>query len=152
MLFPTCFYVYLHQMDYGQREQTFAQTVKETANKFHRHIQSKMVKYTDYIPHATYWRFQFLPFKEGEIIADKGKDKAIINQKEIFVLSSIYSTDFAKGNIGMANIVATKHNKGSNTMDRLNVNRDALRGIDALAKTILELISRRRLKELPKTR
>jgi len=129
LLFPTCFYIYLHQLDYDKRREAFGHTVKGVVNMFNRHIRKKMLTYPDYKPHATYWRLQFLPHREGMFTEDNGKE-ITAKQKEPFIISTIYSTNFSEGNFGEENFVATKRDLSSLKKEHYNVNRDALLGID----------------------
>ena len=129
LLFPTCFYIYLHQADYDKRKEAFGHTVKGVVNLFHKDIRKKMTTYPDYIPHATHWRIQFLLFREGMIVEDDGNEiKA--KQKEPFIISTIYSTNFSEGYFGSENFVMTTRNRASLTKVNYNVNRDALMGIE----------------------
>ena len=129
LLFPTCFYVYLHQSDYDKRKEAFGHTVKGVVNMFYRYIRKKMQDYPDYKPHATFWRVQFLPHKEGMFVEDNGNE-IMAKQKEPFIISTIYSTNFSEGNFGSENFVATKHDQSSLKREQYNVNRDALLDVE----------------------
>jgi len=131
LLFPTCFYIYLHEVDYNKRKEAFGHTVKGIVNMFHKDIRRKMSKYPDYIPHANNWRLQFLLFKEGMFVEDSDS-RITVKQKEPFIISTIYSTNFSEGNFGSENIVGTINNRSSLRKVNYNVNRDALLGIDQM--------------------
>jgi hypothetical protein len=131
MLFPTSFCIYLHEKDYVKHEQTFSFTAKEAVNKFHRHIKTQLANYPNYVPHSTYWLFQFSKFTEGNIVGSI----SAIKVGEPITISTIFATDFANNNIGNEiNIRATMHNKRSDRMEELNINRDAFLGMEMDAK------------------
>ncbi|OJU40765.1 MAG: hypothetical protein BGN96_02670 [Bacteroidales bacterium 45-6] len=131
MLFPTSFCIYLHEKDYTKQEQTFSFTAREAVNRFHRHIRAQLTNYPNYVPHSTYWLFQFSKFSEGNILDNIPSIKV----GEPITISSIFATDFANNGIGNEmNIRATMHNKRSDRMEELNINRDAFLGMEMDAK------------------
>lgn len=129
LLYPTCFYVYLHQSDYDKRKETFGHIVKAVVERFHRYIRKKMLSYPGYKPHATFWRIRFLPYTEGMIMENSGNE-IMARQKEPVIISMLYSADLSENNYGAENFVATRRDKSSLKKDRYNINRDALLGID----------------------
>jgi len=126
LLFPTCFYIYLHQSDYEERKEGFGHAVSGIVNMFHDYIRKKMMKYPDYIPHATYWRVQFLPIKDSMFTEDKNGKEITVKQKEPFIISTIYSTNISKGNFGSENFTATRRDSDSRKVEKYNVNPRAL--------------------------
>ena len=137
LLFATSFVIYLNEQDYQEQEQMFGRTVQDAVNKFNRTIKEEMKRYSDYVPHAQFWQFQFAPFITGSLI--DGMDDALptLDRKQTAIISQIYPT-LSDGELsGPADgerIVATVHTKDSMTNIGLAINREAMRGVDMLAK------------------
>jgi hypothetical protein len=134
MLFPTSFCILLHPDDYKDRQQGFAASSKDIAEEFHDFIRDRLTKYPGYRPHATYWSFQFSPANTDDVI-NGTNHSSNVGLKEPVIISTIYSVDFSANNMHTeTNIRATKRPKNSQTMEQLNINKDALLGMNILDK------------------
>jgi len=135
LLFHTGFMIYMNEDDYKDQEQSFGFTVKEAVNTFHEIIVQKKSEYSDYRPHARYWEFQFIPFREGNIIDGLREEVSQIPRGEAYVLSVLFPTK-EQGATAAANqrAVVTVHKKDSFTMSNLAFNSEALRGVTSISR------------------
>ena len=135
MLFPTSYCIYLHENDYHRQEQAFNFTAREAVNKISRFLKEKQGSYSDYVPHSTYWLFQFSKFSEGSLLENQSNVINSVDVGEPVIISTIYATDFTNGNVlNDSNIRATIYKKDSNTLQNLNFNYAAFLGMEMDAK------------------
>ncbi|MDR0893821.1 MAG: hypothetical protein LBN06_00745 [Prevotellaceae bacterium] len=139
MLFPTSFTLYMNPNDYARREQAFAHVTQGAVQKLQRFIREKKAEYPPYIPHAKYWRFQFLQVDPEDLIAELGDDTSMITEGVVVIASDLYSRDLSAQNIGNeANVRATIKPKGSDMME-FNINLAAFAKVDMRTKNLFQV-------------
>lgn len=136
LLFDTSFYIYMNEEDYNDQEQSFGFTVKEAVNLFHEIIVKKRSQYPDYKPHASYWEFQFVPFKKGDILEAAGNDMMEIPRGKVSIISFLLPTKGkdATAATGPQKATVTVCGKDSLTPSNMALNSDALKDITILAR------------------
>lgn len=157
ILFPTSFMVFLSDSDYETRKETFASSVKQLVNKtFTRIIDNAIKRDPEYIPHSTYWQFQFLRFPENGFVKDRNQLKTKLEPKEVLILSKIYPIKDFDENASMVGkdgelVVTTLHTKDSLSLRDLAINLESLRGVEALSADKFRVPYGKELKEDPKS-
>jgi len=132
MVFPTCFRIYLHSLDFSARQAAFNLLARSMANKFNAYNRSEMHKYKYNKPHAKHWLFQFIEFKEGALVEDVDS----VKMGDVHIISTLYSQDFSKNRDNIGNekgITVTKTTKNStNPQQGIDINLNAFLGMDML--------------------
>jgi hypothetical protein len=130
MVYPTCFRIYLHSVDFKARQDAFPIVARDLQKYFCRYNRENMSRYEENKPNSPVWLFQFVEFKEGTMIDDTES----VEMGEVYTISTLYSQKFSKevGNIANESGVAlTKNPKNSlNTQDVNNVNIDVFLGME----------------------
>lgn len=135
LLFHTSFYIYLNENDYTLREQSFAYTVQDVMKKIDKKVHSMRKQYPAYHPHSKYWQFQFVPFKDGDIVSNPiGETVKKIDPKDVVIFSFIHPDSLYQSEKESGRVVATIHVKDSVAINKWAINREALRGIDVTGK------------------
>lgn len=136
MLFDTSFNIYMNEDDYDDLEQSFGFTVKEAVNMFHEIIVKKIDQYPAYKPHASYWEFQFIPFKEGNILEGMGNEVVNIPRGKISIISFLLPTKGKDATVatGPQSATVTVCGKDSFTTSKMALNSDALKDITILSR------------------
>jgi len=130
MLFPSCFRIYLHPLDFEYRKDAFNVIARDMANEFNAFNRGKKHEYKNCIPHATDWLFQFIEFKEGTIV--EGIDS--IQVGDLHVVATLYSQDFSKNKENISNegraVMTRMPKKSVNPQYLNNANLKAFLGMD----------------------
>jgi hypothetical protein len=132
MLFPTCFRIYLHSVDFKARKEAFAVVSRAMANKFNAFNRTEMHKYKENTPKSSLWLFQFIEFKDDTIV----NDIESIKTGEVYTISTLFSQNFSKNKDNISNekgITMTKVPKNStNPKEMYNFNTDAFLSMEML--------------------
>jgi hypothetical protein len=132
MLFPTCFRIYLHSVDFKARKEAFAVVSRAMANKFNAFNRAERHKYKENTPKSPIWLFQFIEFKDDTIVNDINS----VKMGEIYTISTLFSQNFSKNKDNISNesgVTLTKVPKNStNPKEIYNINKNAFLSMEML--------------------
>lgn len=132
MIYPTCFRIYLHHVDFKARQDAFNIISRDLQIEFCAFNRAEMSKYKHNLPISTDWLFQFIEFQDGLIVEE------VTNMKmgEVNIIATLYSNDFSKNKDNISNegnVLMTKQAKNTTNPQKLNnVNTKAFLGMDML--------------------
>lgn len=133
MLYPMSFNILLHPDDYSIVEENLPFVLPEVVSAFYDEIKKYQNTYSNYIPTAKYWFFQISPC-EREIELNE-HDTLSVEQGKPQIMARLFTKDTSIDNTHVqTNVRVTVKPKNSNVFSTVNINMQALTGIDTLSK------------------
>ncbi len=135
MLYPMSFNVLMTPQDYEARKKALPFVFPEVVKAFYKIIESKRSDYPDYTPPARYWYFQVSQCTFAN--TESGETK-LLAPGHITTIASLYTFDIRSAqNVEVQqNTGVSLRLEGSNRMENININLQALQNMDIVGDDI----------------
>jgi hypothetical protein len=135
MLYPMSFNILMTPQDYMARKKALPFVFPEVVKAFYRIIERKRAEYPDYAPPARYWYFQV---SQCELANTESGETKLLTPGQVTTIASLYTFDIRTANNVevMQNANVSLRLEGSNRMENININLQALQNLDVVGDDI----------------